>query len=295
MEEKTKTYVFNPDNGINNAWPWLAMNNNGLGNGFGGWGGGILGFFLGLLFGNNGIFGNGGFGNGANGAGFLSNQINNDAGRELLMNAITSQGERQHEAISTLSTMLGQDFNLVNSNVQTIITSLNQIGNAQGMGTLQVINAIQAGNASMASQLCECCCNMKQLVTEQGYQGQLRTIEQTNTLGNAISANGRGITDAIADLKTSMISEFCAARERDMQSKIDTQSDIITQLRNQISNDNQTLAFSRAFSALDDKIDAIASKQPNTVPVQWPQLTAVNTTPYVSGGIYGNFNSPFNF
>lgn len=294
MEEKTKTYVFNPDNGMNNAWPWLAMNNNGFGNGFGGWGGGILGFFLGLLFGNNGFFGNGGFGNGA-GAGFLSNQINNDSGRELLMNAITSQGERQHEAISTLSTMLGQDFNLVNSNVQTIITSLNQIANAQGMGTLQVINAIQSGNASMASQLCECCCNMKQLVTEQGYQGQLRTVEQTNTLGNAISANGRGITDAIADLKTSMISEFCAARERDMQSKIDTQSDIITQLRNQISNDNQTLAFNRAFAALDDKIDAIASKQPNTVPVQWPQLTAVNTTPYVSGGIYGNFNSPFNF
>lgn len=294
MEEKTKTYVFNPDNGMNNAWPWLAMNNNGFGNGFGGWGGGILGFFLGLLFGNNGFFGNGGFGNGA-GAGFLSNQINNDSGRELLMNAITSQGERQHEAISTLSTMLGQDFNLVNNSIQTISTGLNQIANAQGMGTLQVINAIQAGNASMASQLCECCCNMKQLVTEQGYQGQLRTIEQTNTLGNAISANGRGITDAIADLKTSMISEFCAARERDMQSKIDMQGDIITQLRNQISNDNQTLAFNRAFAALDDKIDAIASKQPNTVPVQWPQLTAVNTTPYVSGGIYGNFNSPFNF
>lgn len=294
MEEKTKTYVFNPDNGMNNAWPWLAMNNNGFGNGLGGWGGGILGFFLGLLFGNNGIFGNGSFGNGA-GAGFLSNQINNDSGRELLMNAITSQGERQHEAISTLSTMLGQDFNLVNSNIQTISTGLNQIANAQGMGTLQVINAIQAGNASMASQLCECCCNMRQLVTEQGYQGQLRTIEQTNTLGNAISANGRGITDAIADLKTSMISEFCAARERDMQSKIDMQGDLITQLRNQISNDNQTLAFNRAFAALDDKIDAIASKQPNTVPVQWPQLTAVNTTPYVSGGIYGNFNSPFNF
>lgn len=294
MEEKTKTYVFNPDNGMNNAWPWLAMNNNnGLGN-LGGWGGGILGFFLGLLFGNNGFFGNGGFGTG-NGAGFLSNQINNDSGRELLMNAITSQGERQHEAISTLSTMLGQDFNLVNNSIQTISNSLNQIANAQGMGTLQVVNAIQAGNASLASQLCECCCNMRQLVTEQGYQGQLRTLEQTNTLGNTIVANGRGITDAIADLKTSMIGEFCAARERDMQSKIDTQSDIITQLRNQISNDNQTLAFNRAFSALDDKIDAIASKQPNTVPVQWPQLTAVNTTPYVSGGIYGSFNSPFNF
>ena len=219
MEEKTKTYVFNPDNGMNNAWPWL-MNNNGLG-GFGGLGGGILGFFLGLLFGNNGFFGNGGFGAG-NGAGFLSNQMNNDSGRELLMNAITSQGERQHEAISTLSTMLGQDFNLVNGSIQTIVTGLNQIANNQGLNTMQVINSIQSGNAAMASQLCECCCNMRQQVMEQGYQGQLRTIEQTNTLGNAIASNGRGITDAIADLKTSMVSEFCAARERDMQSKIDT-------------------------------------------------------------------------
>jgi hypothetical protein len=38
--------------------------------------------------------------------------------------------------------MLGQDFNLVNNSIQTISTGLNQIANAQGMGTLQVINAI---------------------------------------------------------------------------------------------------------------------------------------------------------
>jgi len=43
--------------------------------------------------------------------------------------------------------------------------------------------------------------------------------------------------------------------------------------------------------ALDDKIDAIAAKQPNTVPVQWPNLIAANATPYIgnwNNGFYGN-------
>jgi hypothetical protein len=57
-----------------------------------------------------------------------------------------------------------------------------------------------------------------------------------------------------------MTREFCDIREREMQSKIDTQGDIITQLRNQISNDNQTIQFNAAFKAIDDKIDAIAAK-----------------------------------
>ena len=42
------------------------------------------------------------------------------------------------------------------------------------------------------------------------------------------------------------------------------------------------------MSALDDKIDAIAAKQPNTVPVQYPNLVAVNATPYAGGYGYGN-------
>jgi hypothetical protein len=58
------------------------------------------------------------------------------------------------------------------------------------------------------------------------------------------------------------------------------QGDIITQLRGQLSNDAQTLALNNALHALDDKIDAIAAKQPNTVAVQYPNLVAYNATPY---------------
>ena len=275
------------------------MNNGGL---FGnnGLGGGILGFLLGLFFGNGwggyGGFG-GGFGN-AGGAGFLSNQLNNDSGRELLMNAINSNGEASRAAVQSLSTMLGQDFNLVNSGVSAIRDGIAALTAQTGMSSLQIINAIQSGNSALASQLCQCCCENKLLVTSQGYENQIATLNQTNALSNAISGAGRRNVDAIADLKTTMSGEFCAARERDMQSKIDTQADIITQLRNQISNDKQTETFTAAFNVLNQKLTDLAARQPNTVPVQWPALTAVNTTPYVNGGYYGNswgFGNGVNF
>jgi len=42
---------------------------------------------------------------------------------------------------------------------------------------------------------------------------------------------------------------------------------------------------------LNDKINIIASKQPNTVPVQWPNLIAANATPYIGG--YNNWGNGF--
>ena len=292
----SETVVYTPENQASTVPAWMAMNNGGL---FGnnGWGGGILGFFLGLLFGNGwggfGGFGNG-FGGGA-GAGFLSNQINNDSGRELLMNAITSQGEAGRAATQNLATMLGQDFNLVNGAIQTLQTSLSTLALQQAVSVPQIINSIQSGNADLASQLCKCCCDQRQLTVEQGYQNQLRTMEQTNTLGTAITGSGQRTVDAIADLKTTMVQEFCAAKERDMQEKIDGLLASNSTLRSQIDNANQTAAITGYINSLVSpiakEVDDIKCKMPQTVPVTWPNLAAVNTTPYVSGGFYqGGFN-----
>ncbi|MBR2093215.1 MAG: hypothetical protein IJ904_04125, partial [Candidatus Methanomethylophilaceae archaeon] len=74
-----ETVVYTPENNGGTVPAWMAMNNGGLFGGNNGWGGGILGFLLGLFFGNGwGGFGGWGGGN-AGGAGFLSNQINNDS------------------------------------------------------------------------------------------------------------------------------------------------------------------------------------------------------------------------
>ena len=291
------TYI--PDgNQANNMLPWmLAGQNNGGLFGGNGWGGGILGFFLGLLFGNGwGGFGNGfgGWGGGS-GAGFLSNQLSNDSGRELLMNAITSQGEAGRAATQNLATALGQDFNLVNGAIPTLQASLSTLALQQAVSVPQIINSIQAGDASLQAKLCECCCENRLLTTQQGYESQIRTLEQTNALGGAISGSGQKTVDAIADLKTTMVKEFCDARERDMQEKIDGLLAANSTLRSQIDNANQTAAITSyvngLVSPIAKEVDDIKCRMPQTVPVTWPNLAAVNTTPYVSGGYYqGGFN-----
>lgn len=239
-------------------------------------------------WGNNG-WGNG-FGGGGNGAGFLSNQLNNDSGRELIMNAINSNGEASRSAIQNLATMLGQDYATVNSAVQNVQNALSTLAAQQGMSTLQVQNAIQAGNAALASQLAQCCCENRLTATTQGYEAQLRTLEQTNTLSTQADRNNNSLLAAINAQTVAMNDQFCQARERDMQAKIDSQAETITQLRGQIDNAQQTAQITgyvnSLIAPLQAKVTEIADKQPNTVPVQWPNLTAVNNTPYM-GNYYG--------
>lgn len=187
MDTESKTYVFGNEGATVPAW--MAMNNGG----FGGFNGNTIGDLIGLaivasIFGWNGGNGFGGFGNNA-GAGFLSNQLSNDSGRELLMNAINSNGEANRTAVQNLATMLGQDFNLVNASVQNVQNVLSNIGAQQGMNALQVINAIQNGNASLTSALQNCCCENRLLTTQQGYESQIATLNQTNTLGAQADRN----------------------------------------------------------------------------------------------------------
>ena len=291
------TYIPDGNSQANNILPWMLAGNNGLGGFGGGWGGGILGFFLGLLFGN-GWGGFGGFGNGfggGNGAGFLSNQINNDSGRELLMNAITSQGEAGRAATQNLATMLGQDFNLVNGAIATLQSGLSSLALQQAVSVPQIINSIQSGNSALASQLASCCCENRLLTTQQGYEAQIRTLEQTNALGSQADRNTRSITDAIAAQSIMINDKFCDLEKRELQGTITRQAETITQLRGQIDNANQTAAITGYINSLVSpiakEVDDIKCKMPQTVPVTWPNLAAVNTTPYVSGGFYqGGFN-----
>lgn len=293
-----ETVVYTPESTqANNVLPWMlaSQNNGGLFGGNNGWGGGILGFFLGLLFGN-GWSGFGGFGNGFGGgagAGFLSNQINNDSGRELLMNAINSNGEASRAAIQNLATMLGQDYSQVSSSVETIKSAISTLALQQAVSVPQIINAIQSGDCALQSQLAQCCCENRLLTTQQGYESRIATIEQTNTLGAQADRNTNSVIGAINAQTVAMNDGFCAIKERELQSKIDTQSEIITQLRGQIDNANQTAAITgyvnSVVAPLQKEVTLIASKMPQTVPVQYPNLVAVNSTPYVSGGYYPSY------
>lgn len=270
----------------------MLAGNGGWGNGLfgGGFGSSFFGALLGSvvpgLFGGWGGNGWGGNGNGA-AAASLGAQATANANSEMIMNAINGTDAD----IRLLATTLNGDVDSIRLGINTIQGAVANVASQVGMSGLQVVNAIQAGDASLASKLCECCCNMKQLVTEQGFQNQIATLNQTNALGSAISAGSQRTADAIADLKATMIDQFCAAEKRDMQDKINTQGEIITQLRNEADNARQTNQIAAMISPLVSEIDAIKCKLPSTATVNYPNLVAVNATPYVSGGYYqGGFN-----
>jgi len=48
----------------------------------------------------------------------------------------------------------------------------------------------------------------------------------------------------------------------------------------------QTADFNKEFNDLIVKNAVLDAKQPNTVPVQWPNIVAANATPYV-GNMWG--------
>ena len=304
--DDSKVFMF-PDAAKNSIDPALLMalnNNGGFGNGNWIW---ILFLWMMWGYGGNG-FGNG-FGN--NGTGFLANQMNNDAGRDLLLQAINGRAD----AIGQIAQITNTGVESVKSGIYALQSAIQTVGSQVGMSGLETINALQLGNATLSRQLCECCCenrlaianqtsalqsslashdsNVRLQLAQNEAADQLSVCQQTNTLSTQAERNTNSLLGAIQAQNTLITKEFCDLKERELQNKIDTQGDIITQLRNQISNDKQTLQFNAAFHALDDKIDAIAAKQPNTVPVQWPNLVAANATPYVggynwNGGFYGN-------
>ena len=294
--ETSKTYLFGNDSSMLSILvPLLtqrgidpsilySMNNGGFGGNNFLW---IIFLFFLMGWGGNGW--GSGFG-GNNGTGFLANQINNDAGRDLLLQAIQGNGN----AIGQLATNLNTNISAVQSAINGVLSATQNVGSQVGMSGLQVQNAIQAGNATLAAQLSQCCCENRLLTTQQGYESQIATLNQTNQLGSQADRNTNAIISAIKDQTVAMNDQFCAAKERDLQNEINRQGDIITQLRGQISNDKQTEAFSNAFNALSQKVTELAAKVPQTVPVQWPDLTAVNNTPYNYGGSFSPYGYGWN-
>lgn len=122
----------------------LAMKGN---NGFGGEGGWFMWviflFFL-MGWGGNGW---GGFGN--NGRGGLANEINNDNGRALLMDAIG--GNRN--ALSNLATQLNCTEGQIQNAISALTSQVQSVGNQVGMSGMQTINALQQGNMQIAQQI----------------------------------------------------------------------------------------------------------------------------------------------
>ena len=270
----------------------LLMNRGNYGfGGEGGWFMWIIFLFFLMGWGGNGF---GGFGNNRGalaGDAYLGNLINNDTGRELLMSAIQGNGN----AISQLASTLNCDVNSIKSAINGVMSQVQGVGNQVGMSSQQIINAIQAGNCQIASQLAQCCCDNK-----------LAICQQTNTLQNAINGVSVGqergfsniayetqrqtcdLRDSIRSATDQILAGQRDAEMREMQNKIDALREANSQKDVIINNGQQTAVFSQmiqsattpianAVANLQGDVNGIKCKLPETVSVQWPNLTAIPT------------------
>lgn len=313
MEETSKTLIYTPDSANSGLLSLLTplmqqrgvdpnvllamRNNNGAFGNEGGWFIWIL--FL-LLFDRNGWNnGNGGNGCGCNNSAYLASQMGNDYGRDLLMQAI--QGNAT--AISQLASTLNCSVSQIQSAVNAVSTQIQNVGAQVGMSAQQIINAIQAGNCSIANQLSQCCCKVTEAITAQGYENRIATLEQTNALGGKMDFNTQSLKDQIAQQTNVINDKFCALEMREQQHTIDTQREEISTLKAQISNMQQTAIFGQmigqatapitaAINGLQNDVNGIKCKLPETVTVpNSPGVLLPNCVAY-NMGLYGV--SPFN-
>jgi hypothetical protein len=104
-------------------------------------------------------------------------------------------------------------------------------------------------------------------------------------LSTQAERNTRDITEAIAAQSVMINDKFCDLEKRELQDKINTLTADNALLRANANNAAQTAFINEKFNAVNTELAAIKASQPNTIPVQWPNVTAVNTTPF-AGGFY---------
>ena len=301
--DDSKIFMF-PDGGtrqtssdVNSLLPLLMCN--------GGFGGGnwvwiIFLFFLYPLMRNGGLFGN--FGqNGSGCLGPLANMVNNNDGRDLLMQAINGNGA----ATQRLATMFGTKVDMIQAAIAQVNNGITQVGCKIDSSTGALLNAGTQNTMTLAQQLATCCCNLKNAITEGNYQNQIATIQQTDTIKQSVGTVGNAVTRGFADVGYALRDQTCNL-EKSVDSvgdriiaKLDASEkaamqDKINSLQTQLTTEHQSGVIAQQIAAAVNPIAAavqeIKCAQPQTVTVPYQPFQAIPNCVAYQYGMYNNNN-----
>lgn len=299
--DDSKIFMF-PDGGtkqtsdVNSLLPLLMMN-GGCMNG-GGWMWIIFLFFLYPLMRNGGLFGNA-CGNGNGCLGPLANMVNNNDGRDLLMQAINGNGA----AVQNLASMFGVKVDMIQAAINGVNNSVTQIGCKIDSSTGAILNAGTQNTMTLAQQLATCCCNLKNTITEGNYQNQIATIQQTDTIKQSVGTVGNAVTRGFADVGYALRDQTCNI-EKSVDSvgdriiaKLDASEkaamqDKINSLQTQLTTEHQSGVIAQQIAAAVNPIAAavqeIKCAQPQTVTVPYQPFQAIPNCVAYQYGMYNN-------
>ena len=301
--DDSKIFMF-PDGGtkqtsdFNSLLPLLMMN-GGCMNG-GGWMWVIFLFFLYPLMRNGGLFGNA-CGNGNGCLGPLANMVNNNDGRDLLMQAINGNGA----AIQNLANMFNTSTDMIQAAINQVNNGITQVGCKIDSSTGALLNAGTQNTMTLAQQLANCCCNLKTMISDTSHQSQLETLRQTDTIKESVNGVGNVVTRGFSDVGYALRDQTCNLEKSidvvgdRVIAKLDANEkaamqDKINALQTQLTTEHQSGVIAQQIAAAVNPIAAavqeIKCAQPQTVTVPYQPFQAVPNCVAYQYGMYNNGN-----
>jgi hypothetical protein len=272
-----KTYVFEPSSGQMDAVTasLLGNRNNGL------FGSNGLEGLIGLII-AAGIFG-------GNGNGWFGGGNNNNAEREMLMQAISRNGNDINSLASQFNCSTGQVMAAING----LSGAICNLGNQTGQNTNQIIMAILQGNNAITSQLASCCCDVKQAVAQSNYLTERGFCNTNQILAKGFSDIGYETQRQTCDLQKSIqdstaqiLAGQAAIEKRELQREIAS-----------LQDEKQTYRLGSMIAAATNpiaaEIESIKCRLPKTeVITAQPEYVAVNRSINVGYAPYcGGYNT----
>lgn len=192
--------------------------------------------------------------------------MNND----LVMQAVTSQGEASRTAIQTLASSVGQDFNILNGAVMNVQNMLSNLALQNAVSVPQLINAIQAGDTSLGTQLQQCCCQTQRAIEAKAAADQLAMCQQTQAITDTMNRNYLALDNKIDALESSRKDREITALTAKL-AQVESQNFTVGAIQQAVSPILGQLA------AIGQEVEAIKRCQPPTITLPNNQYTAVPT------------------
>lgn len=238
------------------------------------------------------IFGNGNFGFGNNG---------NNANTELL----SSMVQRNGVDLSQLAQTINCSNDRLRDAIGAVSTQICNFAGQNGLSFQQVINSILTSQNAIASQICSCCCDVKQLISESNYLTE-RGFANTNvglergfsSVAYETQRQTCDIEKAIAASTSQILEGQRAAEMRDLQDKLDALREKNAQQAVILNNAQQTSQFAAMLAPIQADLAELKCNQLPVKKIACPETyvpvnNSINATygliPTYCGFGYGGF------
>lgn len=113
---------------------------------------------------------------------------------DLIMAGINGNSD----AIRTAADKIGCSANALQLAINDVRSGIDKVAGQVGFTSERIINAVNAGDASIVNAVQSCCCNTQQSILKMGYDNQLATLGQTNELTARINTLANSVTQGFS-------------------------------------------------------------------------------------------------